>query len=60
MEFNENDYLINLDKLKATFFEELTEVYGDGNGTNCPMETRLRVMREIVLTIESQGQKMGD
>ena len=59
MDFEKGDYLINIEKMKAIFFDELSQTYTDSNDVKCPIDTRLRVMNEIIITVERLGQKMG-
>lgn len=57
MDFENGDYIINVEKLKAFLFDELMEKYL--SQAEYHADNDLSDMIRIVSTIEKYGQKMG-
>lgn len=57
MEFENGDYLINIDKLKARFFDEIRSLSVDGT-VNCEVENLLISQIKTLNAIEQYGQEM--
>lgn len=57
MEFEKGDYLINIEKLKAKFYDEFRELSIDGT-VNCEIEAVLVQQIRALEIIEKYGQKM--
>ena len=59
MDFEKEDYLINLEKLKARLFDEIMEVYLDEEDS-CPnYEWVISQAVSTITDIQTHGQKMG-
>ena len=59
MDFETGDYLINIEKLKARFYDQILSLTPNGS-VNCDVEELLMGQVEIIKAIESYGQRMGE
>ena len=59
MEFEKGDYLINIEKLKAQFFDELMKLSPDGQ-VSCGFENVFMGQIETIKAIMAYGQEIGD
>ena len=59
MDFESGDYLINVDKLKARFFDDLMKMSPNGQ-VNCDFEEVFMRYVSVISAIQTYGQEMGE